>query len=82
MVHSSVNRLQTAGAFYLTLSVSHSTECARVEMNPQCVFRHSQAPGSKMKFTKNIGMLLLSIWLIVTGLMSLVPAIAFNGWER
>ena len=32
-----------------------------------------------MKFTKNIGMLLLSIWLIVYGLTGLVPALAFNG---
>jgi hypothetical protein len=33
----------------------------------------------KMKFTKNIGMLLLAIWLIITGLVILIPAIAFNG---
>jgi hypothetical protein len=32
-----------------------------------------------MNFTKNIGMLLLAIWLILTGLIILVPAIAFNG---
>jgi hypothetical protein len=32
-----------------------------------------------MKFTKNIGMLLLSIWLILTGLFVLVPTVAFNG---
>ncbi len=32
-----------------------------------------------MKFTKNIGMLLLSIWLIITGVVVLIPAIAFNG---
>lgn len=32
-----------------------------------------------MNFTKNIGMLLLAIWLILTGLMVLIPAITFNG---
>jgi hypothetical protein len=30
-------------------------------------------------FTNNIGMLLLGIWLIVTGLTILVPAIYFEG---
>ena len=34
-----------------------------------------------MKFTKNIGMLLLSVWLIVTGLMALVPAYCFRGGQ-
>jgi hypothetical protein len=29
-----------------------------------------------MKLTKNIGMLLLGIWLIVTGLTSFVPTLA------
>jgi hypothetical protein len=29
-----------------------------------------------MKITKNIGMLLLSIWLIVIGLSTFVPALA------
>lgn len=29
-----------------------------------------------MKLTKNIGLLLLSIWLILTGLVAFVPAIA------
>ena len=32
-----------------------------------------------MNFTKNIGMLLLAILLILGGLVVLVPAIAFNG---
>jgi hypothetical protein len=32
-----------------------------------------------MNFTNNIGMLLLGIWLIVSGLVGLVPAIYFNG---
>ena len=32
-----------------------------------------------MNFTKNIGLLLLAIWLILTGLFVLVPAIAFAG---
>jgi hypothetical protein len=32
-----------------------------------------------MDYTKNIGMLLLSIWLIVSGLVALVPAVYFNG---
>jgi hypothetical protein len=31
-----------------------------------------------MKFTKNIGMLLLSIWLILTGLLPMVN-FGFNG---
>jgi len=29
----------------------------------------------KINFTKNIGMLLLSIWLILTGLAAFIPAI-------
>ncbi len=32
-----------------------------------------------MKTTKNIGFLLLAIWLILTGLMAFVPAIAGLG---
>ena len=32
-----------------------------------------------MDFTKNIGMLLLSIWLIISGVVALVPAVFFNG---
>ncbi len=35
-----------------------------------------------MKFTKNIGMLLLSIWLIATGLIILVPALSFSGEDK
>jgi hypothetical protein len=32
-----------------------------------------------MDFTKNVGMLLLGIWLIVSGLVTIVPAVYFNG---
>lgn len=32
-----------------------------------------------MKFTKNIGMLLLAIWLILTGLFVLIPRLSFQG---
>jgi len=32
-----------------------------------------------MDITKNIGMLLLSIWLIVSGVVTLVPGLYFNG---
>jgi hypothetical protein len=32
-----------------------------------------------MDITKNIGMLLLGIWLIVSGVAALVPAVYFNG---
>ena len=32
-----------------------------------------------MKFTRNIGMLLLAIWLILTGLTAFVPAIGGLG---
>jgi hypothetical protein len=32
-----------------------------------------------MKFTRNIGMLLLSIWLILTGLAAFIPAISGLG---
>lgn len=32
-----------------------------------------------MKITRNIGFLLLSIWLILTGLMSFAPAVAGLG---
>ena len=30
----------------------------------------------RIKFTRNIGMLLLAIWLIVWGLISLIPALS------
>ena len=33
----------------------------------------------KIKFTRNIGMLLLSIWLILTGLAAFVPALGGMG---
>jgi hypothetical protein len=32
-----------------------------------------------MKFTRNIGFLLLSIWLILTGLTAFVPSVAGLG---
>jgi hypothetical protein len=32
-----------------------------------------------MDLTKNVGMLLLGIWLIVSGVEALVPAVYFNG---
>jgi len=32
-----------------------------------------------MDFSKNVGMLLLGIWLIVSGVVVLVPAVYFNG---
>jgi len=32
-----------------------------------------------MRITKNIGFLLLAIWLILTGLMAFVPAVAGLG---
>jgi uncharacterized membrane-anchored protein len=32
-----------------------------------------------INFTKNIGMLLLGIWLIVSGVVALIPAVFFNG---
>jgi len=32
-----------------------------------------------MKLTKNLGMLLLAIWLIVTGLLAFVPSLASLG---
>jgi hypothetical protein len=32
-----------------------------------------------MDFTKNVGMLLLGIWLVVSGVVALVPAVYFNG---
>jgi hypothetical protein len=32
-----------------------------------------------MDFTKNVGMLLLGIWLIVKGVVEFVPAVYFNG---
>jgi hypothetical protein len=33
----------------------------------------------KINFTKNIGLLLLSIWLILTGLAAFIPAIGGLG---
>jgi hypothetical protein len=32
-----------------------------------------------MNFKNNVGMLLLGIWLIVSGAVALVPAVFFNG---
>jgi hypothetical protein len=32
-----------------------------------------------MNFSKNVGMLLLGIWLILSGLVALVPAVYFSG---
>jgi hypothetical protein len=32
-----------------------------------------------MRFTKNIGFLLLAIWLILTGLLAFVPSVAGLG---
>jgi len=44
---------------------------------------HSQPTHNERKismdFTKNVGMLLLGIWLIVSGVVALVPAVYFNG---
>jgi len=35
--------------------------------------------NSTMDITKNVGMLLLGIWLIISGVVGLVPAVYFNG---
>jgi hypothetical protein len=35
--------------------------------------------NTSMEITKNVGMLLLGIWLIVSGVITLVPAIYFSG---
>lgn len=32
-----------------------------------------------MRITRNLGFLLLAIWLIVTGLLSIVPTLAVSG---
>jgi hypothetical protein len=44
---------------------------------------HSQLTHNErnisMNFTNNVGMLLLGIWLIVSGVVALVPAVFFNG---
>jgi len=43
---------------------------------------HSQTHNERnisMDLTKNVGMLLLGIWLIVSGVEALVPAVYFNG---
>jgi hypothetical protein len=46
-------------------------------------YSHSQPTHTERKismdFTKNVGMLLLGIWLIISGVVGLVPAIYFNG---
>ena len=34
---------------------------------------------ANIKVTKNIGMLLLGIWLVVSGLVAIVPDVFFNG---
>ena len=40
---------------------------------------HTNERNISMDFSKNIGMLLLGIWLILSGLIVLVPAIYFSG---
>jgi len=40
---------------------------------------HKERRITSMKFTKNIGMLLLAIWLILTGLAAFIPAIGGLG---
>jgi hypothetical protein len=40
---------------------------------------HLHTPEAEMKFTKNIGMLLLAIWLILYGIFALVPRLDFSG---
>ena len=32
-----------------------------------------------MNFKNNVGMMLLGLWLIVSGVVALVPAVFFNG---
>ena len=32
-----------------------------------------------MDFSKNVGMLLLALWLIASGLIALIPALFFHG---
>ncbi len=32
-----------------------------------------------MTFSRNVGMLLLGIWLIVSGVVAMIPALFFNG---
>lgn len=34
---------------------------------------------TNISVTKNIGMLLLGIWLVVSGLVAIVPAVFFDG---
>jgi hypothetical protein len=43
----------------------------------QLQFGHT--PEADMRLTKNIGMILLAVWLIVGGLMVLIPAFTFSG---
>jgi hypothetical protein len=45
----------------------------------QPLHKHKKERIITMKITKNIGFLLLSIWLILTGLATFVPAIAGLG---
>jgi hypothetical protein len=35
-----------------------------------------------MRLTRKLGMLLLAIWLIVRGLVVLIPTLGFNGIEH
>ena len=46
---------------------------------PQPDFSTPHTPEADMNFTKNIGMLLLAIWLILSGLMVLIPGFIFHG---
>ncbi len=41
-------------------------------------FRHYDMEAASMSITKNYGMLLLAIWLILHGLLILVPSLAFQ----
>ena len=47
-----------------------------------CPFGNSQMEETIMKFTKNIGMLLLAAWLILFGLLVIAPGITFQGEDK
>jgi len=40
---------------------------------------HTNERNIVMDFKKNVGMSLLGVWLVVSGVAALVPAVYFNG---
>jgi hypothetical protein len=73
-----MERQKGINSFFILLSYSCSGKISiYFSLCSTLITYHSR--DISMKFTKNLGMLLLSIWLIVSGLAGIIPALYFNG---